>query len=310
MKTIATIGSIIADLAVKTPRVPVSGENVLAHSFKIGPGGKGANASVGVARMGASSILVGCIGNDDFGKMELSALKSEGVNIKGVKVDSNASTGVAIIMVDDNSENTILVVLGANANLYPEDVQKALQPHWKKLDAILVNFEIPEDVVAKVCEEGYNHNVPVIVDAGPPRNYSPKTWRKAKIISPNRLEIETLVGYKIKNDSMLLKAAKQILSYGPEVVVIKRGKNGILLCSANETIVIPAYKVKPVDTTGAGDAFTSAFTVAVAEGCSLQEAVRFGNVAGAIAVTRFGTLPAMPTRAEIEKFKQKIKWKK
>ena len=302
MKTIATIGSIIADLAVRTPRVPVTGENILAHSFKMGPGGKGANASVAVARLGASSILIGCVGDDDFGRMELSALRAEGVDIDGVKVDANASTGIAIIIVDDNGENTILAMMGANANLSPEDARNALASHWGKLDAILINFEVPENVVAGIVEEGHNHNVPVTVDAGPPRRYSPETWCKAKIISPNTIETESLIGYQIKDDSTMLKAAKEILACGPEAIVIKRGSEGALLCTSKKTIAIPGYKVKVVDTTGAGDAFTAALTVAIAEGHSLEEAVRFGNAAGAIAVTRLGTLPAMPTQSEIEKF--------
>ena len=296
------MGSIIFDLAVSTPRVPNTGENILARAFKMGPGGKGANASAAIAKLGAESILVGSVGDDNFGQTELQALKSVGVRVDSVKVDQDEPTGTAIIMVDDNGENTILVVIGANATLTPDEAKGALDSWWEKLDAIQVNFEIPESVVAAIIEEAKRNGVPVILDAGPPRSYAKETWSKATIISPNRLETESLVGRSISTEDDLVRAAKEILDRGPEAVVLKRGGEGSLICTSQGTVSVPAFKVETVDTTGAGDAFTGALTVGTAEGMTLEEAVRFASAAGALAVTRFGTMPAMPTRAEVVRF--------
>ena len=303
MKTvIATVGSIIFDLAVTTPRVPQRGENILGHSLKMGPGGKGANASAAVAKLGASSFLIGSIGDDSFGRMELAALKKAGVNVEGVMIDRDRSTGIAIIMIDDQGENTILVALGANASLTAEAAKTALAPLENKLDALLVNFEIPEPVVSAMIETGKDWGIPVVVDAGPPRSYSSETWKGATVVSPNRLEAEFLVGHPIEGEEQLRQSAAEILNLGPEAVVIKRGSEGALVCTSDELFNIPAFPVKPVDTTGAGDAFTGALTVGLAEGMGLREAVRFGSAAGAITVTRLGTLPVLPTRREVEDF--------
>ena len=297
---VATVGSIIVDLAVTTPRIPVTGENILARRFRKGPGGKGANASAAAALMGAESLLVGAVGDDDFGRMELAALRELGVSTSCVSVDPEAETGIAIIMVDDSGENTILVVLGANALLSEQTVLGSLRPHWESLDAVLVDFEIPRAVVEAVLAEAARRGVPSVLDAGPPRDYPADTWRSATVVSPNRLETEALLGHRIEGETALLDAARSILSEGPRAVVIKRGREGCLVCTAGEERRIPAFPVDVVDTTGAGDAFTAALTVAIAEGRSVMDAALMASAAGALATTRFGTMPAMPTRREVE----------
>jgi ribokinase len=302
-KRVASVGSIIFDLAVTTPRVPSTGENILARAFKMGPGGKGANAAAAIAKLGAESILVGSVGDDTFGKAELEALKSLEVKVDGVKIDPNEPTGIAVIMVDDQGENTILVVIGANAALTPDDAREALRSWWERLDAIQINFEIPESVVAAVIEEANRKGVPVVLDAGPPRLYGKETWSRANIVSPNRLETESLVGRPIESEDDLIEAAREILASGPDAVVVKRGGKGSLLCTPQGILSVPAFEVDTVDTTGAGDAFTGALTVGIAEGMSIEEAVSFGSAAGALAVTRLGTMPAMPTRAEVDRFR-------
>ncbi len=301
MKTIASIGSVVVDLIVSTPRVPITGENLLAHSFKIGPGGKGANAAAAVAKLGARAMLVGCVGNDEFGRLELSSLERYGVNTRAVqKVD--ADTAVAIIMVNDEHENTILVVLGASNLLTAARVEQSLAPYWGTLDLIIVDFEIPEEAVAAAVRLGYEHQVPVLVDAGPPRPYEPETWGHATILSPNASEASEMVGYPVETDEASLRAARDLLAKGPSSVVLKRGAAGALLVSRDETLMVPGFKVEAVDTTGAGDAFTAMLALSVTEGRPLREAVLRGNAAGALAVTRWGTMPAMPDRAEVESF--------
>lgn len=301
---IAVIGSIIMDLAVTTPRVPKRGENILAHGLSIGPGGKGANASVALERLGARSRLVGRVGNDDFGRQELEAVAKEGVIVDSVSVDESAQTGTALIMVDDEGENTILVVIGANDTLDAETALGALAPHWDSLGAVLVNFEIPTEVVQQVIDAAHHHGVPVVVDAGPPRDHPDSVWRHATILSPNMLETGYLVGYEVADEATALRAARELIQQGPKAVVIKMGGQGSMWVTAEEAEQVPAFEVDVVDTTGAGDAYTAALTIATAEGMPLREAVRLATAAGALAVTQLGTMAAMPTRQQAERFLQ------
>ena len=302
MKQIAVIGSVVIDLAVQTPRLPTRGETLLADNLKIGPGGKGANAAVAVQRAGAAAVLLGCIGDDDFGRMEMAALQKEGVEVDAVTIHPEASTGVGIAMIDPDGENTILGVLGANDYLSSDDVRRALTLHRETLDSILVNFEVPEPAVAAAVQLGVDYGIPVIVDAGPARPYTPETWRGCTILTPNEQETETLVGYPISDDATAERAAHELLGMGPSAIVLHRGAHGALLVTSDDTIHIPSFSVNVVDTTGAGDAFSGALSVAVAEGLPLVDAIRRANAAGALAVTRLGTLPVMPTRQEVDTF--------
>jgi len=302
MTKIAVVGSIITDLAVLTPRVPDRGENILAHRLQIGPGGKGANAAVAVARLGAQSILLGRVGDDNFGSEELAALRAEGVNTDAVGVDPEAQTGTAVVMIDDTGENTILVIIGANDQLTPEHIEEGLAPHWEHLDAMLVNFEVPEAAVAAAVNLAHERGIPVVVDAGPPREFGADVWSNATVISPNELEAATLVGHPVKSDAEIEDAARQLLAAGPQAVVLKLGPAGAFLATESGTQHYPTFPVKVVDTSGAGDAFTAALVLAMAEGKPLHEAIRMGNAAGSLAVMRVGTLPVMPTRKEVENF--------
>jgi ribokinase len=302
MTQVAVIGSIIADMYVRTARVPAVGENLLAESLTIGPGGKGANAAVAVARAGAEALLVGCIGDDDFGRMELTHLRQEGVKVDAVTVDPEVGTGTALVMIDADGENTILVIIGANDRLSAEAVSQALESRRGTLDGILVNFEIPEDAVAAAVRTGREQGVPVVVDAGPPRSYARETWAECTVITPNALETATLVGHPVRDDVAAEQAARELLAAGPEAVVLKRGGHGALLLTADQELHVPAFPVEAVDTTGAGDAFSAALTIAIAEGLPLEQAVRRANAAGALTCTRFGTMTAMPTREEVDAF--------
>ena len=302
MKQIAVIGSVVIDLAVQTPRLPTRGETLLANNFKIGPGGKGANAAVAVQRAGAAAVLLGCIGDDEFGRMEMAALREEGVDVDAVTIHPEASTGVGIAMIDADGENTILGVLGANDYLSSDNVTQVVALHQDTLDGILVNFEVPEPAVAAAVQLGVDYGIPVIVDAGPARPYAPETWRNCTILTPNKQETETLVGYPVSDDATAERAARELLRIGPSAVVLHRGARGALLVTSDDTIHIPSFSVDVVDTTGAGDAFSGTLSVAMAEGLPLVDATRRANAAGALAVTRLGTLPIMPTRQEVDTF--------
>lgn len=300
MTKIAVIGSLVVDMAMRTPRVPRRGDNLHAHSFKMGAGGKGANAAAAIVRMDGAALLVGCVGDDDLGRFELAALQREGVDTAGVSAVQGAQTAVAFVMVDPGGENTILVANEANEWLTGAAVESALVPHWETLDAVLVNFEASEGAVAAAVRSGRAHGLPVVVDAGPIRQYSRDTWCQATVLSPNLPEAAALVGYPVQDDDSAWRAARELLAAGPQAVVVKRGAQGALLVTREEELVIPSFPVEVVDTTGAGDAFTAGLTLAIAEGRPLQEAARFASAAGALAVTRFGTLEAMPDRGQVD----------
>lgn len=292
----------VVDVAVYTPRVPLTGENFVAHSVNVGPGGKGANAAAAIAKVGARSIMIGKLGDDDFGRVILRALEKESVDCSSIGIDAAQQTGTALIMVNDQRENTILVVMAANDLVDGAYVDASLTTHQADLSAILVDFEIPESGVAAAVQFGKQHNIPVIVDAGPPRPYKPETWRDCTILTPNEHETAAMVGYAIDRDEDALRAGRELLARGPQAVVLKRGKAGALLVTADDEFMLPVFPIEARDTTGAGDAFTAMFTVAMLEGKPLRECLRYGNAAGAIAAMRIGTLPALPTRPEVDAF--------
>lgn len=302
MHAVAAVGSIMTDLAVFTPRLPQRGENILAHRLQIGPGGKGANAAAAAVRLGARAVLVGAVGDDHFGREDLAALRREGVVADGVTIDRETSTGAAVILIDATGENTILVIIGANERLTPGMVESALAPHWATLDALLVNFEVPQEAVAAAVRGASGRGIPVLVDAGPPRTFPPEVWAAATVLSPNELEAATLTGRPMEDTAQAEAIARALLDAGPQAVVLKRGAAGALVATRDEVRHVPGFRVPVVDTTGAGDAFSAALLVAMAEGRDLMAAVRFASAAGALAVTRPGTLPAMPTRTEVEAF--------
>jgi ribokinase len=307
MPRIAVIGGIVADIAVKTARLPHLTETFLADSFKLGPGGKGANAAVEVARAGAEAVLIGSVGDDDFGHMILAHLRREGVDVNGISVaPAGISTGMGIAMITNDGENTTLGVMGANDHLSAQAVTESLNAYKNSLNAILINFEVPEDAVAAAVETGSRLGIPVIVDAGPARAYRARAWAKCTILTPNIQEIGVLAGYDVSDEATCEKATQELLAMGPSAVVLHRGARGALITTNGKCVEVPAFSVEAIDMTGAGDAFSGTLAVAVAQGMSLEQAVYRANAAGALAVTRLGTMPIMPTSGEIDRFLEEV----
>ena len=302
VKAIASVGSLVVDVALSVHRVPLTGENLLARDFRMGPGGKGANAAAALARLGARSIMIGKVGADELAAREIDGLSAAGVDVSGVAAEPTAQTGVAVIMVNESRENTILVVPGANDLVDSTYVEGALQQREDILAGIIVDFEIPEEAVAAVIRFGNLRGVPVIVDAGPPRSYAAATWRDCAVLSPNEYEASAMVGFPVDTEEAALHAARCLRAQGAAVVLLKRGRAGALLLTNEDTYIAPAFDVPTVDTTGAGDAFTAMFALSVVEGRPLREAVRWACAAGALATTKAGTMPALPARAEVESF--------
>lgn len=294
------IGSIVIDILVQTPRLPTSGENIHVPSIQVTPGGKAANAAVAFARLGGCAHLVGNTGTDFFADYALSTLASEGVDAAGVSRDAEAETGAGVLLVGPTRDTAFLIAPGANQTLKPAQLEASLRPLLPRLDGLLFNFESPEDCLLLAVELARPFGIPIFVDAGPHRPYSPALWRHAAILTPNEHETAALVGHPIDDDASAVAAARALLAQGPQAVVLKLGGRGALLATAHDAEFVPAFPIEPVDTAGAGDAFSAGLAWAVLQGWALPQAVRFANACGAVAASRFGTLPTMPRRAEVE----------
>ena len=301
-KQIGIVGSANMDLVVRTERMPGPGENVFGAEFHTIPGGKGANQAVAVARLGAHALFVGKVGNDAFGAALLENLNRERVNTSHVLVDPDAPSGTALIVVDADGQNRIIVCPGANGRLTSGDMGAAAD-RLSSLDAIVMQLEIPRETIVHTIRRARENHVPVILDAGPPRTDPPDEFFQVAILTPNEPEAEALTGIRITNIKSAQAAARQMLERGAAAVVLKLGDKGALLASPDEVMHLEAHKVDAVDTTAAGDAFTAALAVYTAEGMPLAEAVKMANRAGALAVTKLGAQPSMPTRADVEAFR-------
>jgi len=300
-RAILIVGSINMDLVIKTPRIPAPGENVFGKDLQMIPGGKGANQAVGVARLGCRAAMSGRVGRDGFGDSLLAGLRDVGVDTSYVERDKEAPTGIALITVEDGGENSIIIATGANGRFSRESVGN-LTEAMRCVDLVLLQLELPLDPVAEVIDMAHQLDKPVVLDAGPPCPKPRPSFFKVTVLTPNAAEAEALSGRPITDSASAREVARHLLHRGPEAVVLKLGEDGAFLATHNCEELFPARKVAAVDTTAAGDAFSAALSVAIVDGKSLEDAVPFANAAGALAVTKPGAQPSLPTRQELENF--------
>ncbi len=297
---ILVVGSLNMDLVVRTAVMPLGGETVLGDGFKTTPGGKGANQAVAAARLGARCQMIGRVGEDPFGHTLLAGLAAEGVDCSTVMKTADAATGVAMIIVDAKGENSIVVASGANFRLTPDDVFSC-ESAFAKADLVLLQLELPLPTVRAAIEVARRHGCRTILDPAPaPRSMPPELYQ-VDIISPNATEAEILVGSVAVEERVDKQVASELVTRGAKAAVLKLGARGSLVVMADGHIyTVPTYKVDVVDTTAAGDAFTAALGVAIAQGRHMHDAARFANAAGALACTKFGAQTAMPRAEEVE----------
>ena len=300
---ILVVGSINIDLVLETDRVPKAGESFLGNEYSWVPGGKGANQAVAAARAGAEAVFAGRVGRDENGRHLAAGVLEAGVSDRFLTVDTERPTGMAVIMVEADGENRIIVFAGANLSLTTADVDRAVAEGgpW---DALLLSFEISEEVITYTVARSVREGIPIYVDAGPAREAADlNTLKGAAVISPNRGELEILTGRNCSTDAGLEDAARYLRERtGAEAVVVKLGGEGALLSAGGRAEMFPAYSVRAVDTTAAGDAFTAGLAVRLVAGEEYADAVRYGCAAGALAATRAGAQPSLPLEDEVGAF--------
>lgn len=297
-KKILVIGSSNTDMVIKTHSFPVPGETILGGRFLMNAGGKGANQAVAAARLGGMVTFVGKIGDDIFGKQAVQQLEDEGINVNYVAVDPENPSGVAMITVDRNAENTIVVAPGSNGTLSPADFNRAL-PELLDAEFVLLQLEIPIPTVEYIARIAAQNRKKVILNPAPAAELSDELLQNLYIITPNETEAELLTRIKVIDAQSAMKAATALHEKGVEIVIITMGATGAFLLNNGESELIKAPKVEAVDTTAAGDTFNGALIVALSEGKTIQESIAFANKAAAISVTRIGAQSSVPYRSEI-----------
>jgi len=300
LPAVLVVGSINMDLVLRTQRIPRVGETFYGKDYQHIPGGKGANQALACARLGAQVTFAGRVGRDAHGTRLREGLLREGVKTSYLAEDPEAKTGLAVIMVEEEGQNRILAFAGANRNIQEKDLRSAFHTDY---EAVLLNLEIPPPIARLTCSLGRDKGIPVFLDAGPAEEGALQGIRDLEVLSPNENETQALTGIGVTSPADAAEAAMKLAKICPSrFIVIKMGMQGALLYYEGKSEHFPAPRVKAVDSTAAGDAFTAALTVHYRTHGNIREAVGFANLAGALSVTRLGAQPSLPTAREVAEF--------
>lgn len=309
MNKILVIGSLNADLVVKSPRFPQPGETISGDDLQIIPGGKGANQAVAAARHGIHTAMIGRVGSDSFASFLVENLNANQVDTSHV-LKTDSATGTAIIVVDANGQNSIVLSPGANGMVTPADVDFA---SFSNSGLLLLQLEIPTPTVLHAAQRAREHGMQVILNPAPAKPLPAELLAQVDILIPNESELALLTGLPVHDVASAETAAKEILKQGVKTIIVTLGSKGALLVTSTQVEQVDTYKVDVVDTTAAGDAFIGGFAAKLLESNGLpldtqgqalilQNAVRYGCACGALATTKFGAQPSLPTKAEVETF--------
>jgi ribokinase len=298
-KRIVVVGSANVDLTIFNDTFPRPGETIFGKRFDLGFGGKGANQAVAARRCGAWVGMVAKVGNDLFGPSTIENFESQGIDASHVTVVEGVSSGVAPIFVDASGQNRIVVIKGANETLSPQDIEAAA-PLLQQADTILLQFEIPLDTVYYAIRYAKAHGIRCLVNPAPAQPIDFKQLAGVDYFVPNESEAEALTGIPVHNFDEARRCASFLLDKGLQRVIITLGERGSLLANANGIDLIPPFKVNPIDSTGAGDAFIGSFAVFLAEGLTDKEALNRASLYAALSTTNVGTHKSFPSREEFE----------
>ena len=296
---IAVIGSANVDLTTFSDTFPKPGETIFGQRFDLGFGGKGANQAVAARLCGAEVVMVAKLGNDLFGEASVKNFASLGIDTTHIRIVDGVSSGVAPIFVEPNGQNRIIVVKGANDTLKPADIDAAADA-LKTVDTIVLQFEIPLQAVYYAVSFAKKHKIRCIVNPAPALPANLADLCAADYFIPNESEAETITGVAVHSVDEAKKCAAGLIRQGFSNVILTLGNRGSLLASRQASTLFAPFKVMPIDTTGAGDAFIGSLAVFLAEGLPEQEALTRANLYAALSTTRVGTQKSFPTRAQFD----------
>ena len=297
---IVVAGSSNTDMILQMDHIPRPGETILGGQFSMAAGGKGANQAVAAARAGGQVTFLARIGADMFGRQAVEGFRRDGIDVRYVLEDDQAPSGVALIFVAANGENSIGVASGANLCLSPADVQQAASA-IQDASALVMQLETPLETVRAAARIAATKRVPVILNPAPAQPLDDALLALVTVLTPNESEAELLTGVPVADVAAAARAAEVLRSRGVAQVIITLGARGAWVASAAFQGLVPAFPVQPVDTTAAGDVFNGALAVAMSEQRPLEQAVRFACAAAALSVQKLGAQPSAPPRAEIER---------
>jgi len=302
ISSLVVVGSTNTDMVIKADHLPAPGETILGGKFLMNPGGKGANQAVAAKRLGGNVTFISKTGNDIFGRQSVQMFEEEGICTDYMISDTNNPSGIALISVDKNGENCIVVASGANATLIPSDLKNAIKT-ISSASTILMQLEIPVETVAFVATMAKSHGIKVILNPAPALQLSATLLHNISIITPNKKEAEMLSGIAITGLESVKEAAAIIRDKGVETVIVTLGSEGAFICTNEIEEMVTTPKVIAVDTTAAGDVFNGALAVALSENAAMRDAVLFACNAAALSVTKLGAQSSSPYRKEVEAFR-------
>ncbi|MEK3771450.1 ribokinase [Paenibacillus sp. FSL R5-0887] len=298
---IVVIGSLNMDMVVRTNRSPDAGETLIGQAFALSPGGKGANQAVAAARLGAEVSMIGRVGKDTFGSEMLEIIRNEGIHIEHISVSEHEATGVASIVIEEDGENRIIVVPGANIELTVEDIQ-ALEAVISQAKIIVLQLEMDLAMSEQAIAIAHRKGIPVILNPAPARVLKDEMLAQVSYLTPNETEAGILSGMTVDSAETAEQAARILLQKGVQNVIVTLGSKGALIVNAEGAKAVPGFPVKAVDTVAAGDSFNGALAQQLVLGKTLEEAVSFANAVGALAVGKEGAIPSLPQLSKVEQF--------
>lgn len=301
MNQLVVLGSVNADHVLQVPTFPRPGETLHGRNYQVIPGGKGANQAVAAARLKADIGFIACVGDDAFGIESCERFKRDGMDIRGVKVQADCPTGIAMIQVSDRGENSICLSAEANDRLTAEAIEDDL-PSIRAASYLLMQLETPIDGIIKAAQVAKQAKTKVVLNPAPARELPSSLLSCVDVITPNETEAQVLTGITVTDDATAQQAATVLHQQGIEIVIITLGAKGVWLSEHGRGQLIPGFRVSATDTTAAGDTFNGAFVTGLLENMSLESAIKFAHAAAAISVTRFGAQTSIPTRQEVDEF--------
>ena len=301
MKNICVIGSLNMDLVVKVDTMPKGGQTLIGSNFKEVPGGKGANQAVAMARLGGNVSMIGKVGNDGFGQTLLNALKADNVNTDYIGIEEGP-TGVALITVDKNAENSIVVAPGANFKVAVEDIDNNIEA-INNSDIVVVQLETPLETIKYGLKKAKEAGKYTILNPAPAVVLEDEIIKNVDLLTPNETELEILSGVEINTEDDIKRAAQIMIDKGVKELIVTLGSKGSLYINKERSMFKSAYKVQAVDTTAAGDSYTGALSVAFANNKDVEEAMDFASKVGALSVMKEGAQSSLPTLKDVENFR-------